>query len=623
MGDLESPDQVTSAEFNLRSGLFSLTLRFEPDALAMLGREISVGYVTVPKRAAEAGGIFSGEIVQNNSNWTVTIQDLIPVPIQYEYGPTYRLSTADKEIFGYLAPDQELGGHRIGWYRSNTRPRREPDEDDREISREFFQSDQNIFLFCDVSPDSRIHATCIIIQPNRVEMAFPFELGRVTGPENLRNSWCEEAAESVVDDAGLFEALMPSPSPAPRVESIALPSQFAGPDHVRSSWCEEAAEPVVHDAGLFEALMPSPPPTPRVESIALPSQGRAPRRYVSGANLRFAATVIAASAIAYYARGRIAVPVLAPAFARAPSESPVTVVQAAESNPADSLGLRAEYQGNSLLLGWDRRSARVNAATSGVFIIGDGSKTRVLTLSPRELRNGGILYKPAADDINVEFQVIEPRGRTASESIRIIGAPAPVSAAAPIGQIARRVLPQPPVPRREKREMLLAPVEAPPPSSARTKQRMITTVDAPLINPEATMRPPWFAPALMPLPPQPAAQLDRALTNADADMDTAVPAAPGFHPATAIHAPQPRVPQGVYLPQYVYDRPFLVKVEVSINAAGSVTDARLVDTIGPYASQLGPSALNTARAWTFHPATLGGQPVASTMVVTFHYSRPL
>jgi len=82
MIDLEKPEQINSTEFNLRSGSFQLSLRFAPDALATLVREIGAGYLTLRRRAAEAGGLPAGEIVKNNSDWIVTIQGVTPVSIQ-------------------------------------------------------------------------------------------------------------------------------------------------------------------------------------------------------------------------------------------------------------------------------------------------------------------------------------------------------------------------------------------------------------------------------------------------------------------------------------------------------------------------------------------------------------
>jgi TonB family protein len=62
-------------------------------------------------------------------------------------------------------------------------------------------------------------------------------------------------------------------------------------------------------------------------------------------------------------------------------------------------------------------------------------------------------------------------------------------------------------------------------------------------------------------------------------------------------------------------------VEVTIDPEGRVTAARLVSQSGPYTALLAPSALNTARTWRFRPATLGGQPIQSTTVLTFRYAR--
>ncbi len=628
MTDLDKPDHVKSTEFTLHSGSSQLRLRFEPDAFTTLGREISAGNGTGPKDPAETGGLLTGEIVQNNSDWIVTIQDVTAVGIQYRFGPCYRPSAADREVFRrhltrkkvfcYLAPDQKPGGYPIGWYRSNTRPLPEPEEDDREMSRTFFGSDRNIFLLCDLSPDGRVHATCIIMQTNGTETAFPFDLGRFTDREDPGKSRYEEIERAGNEDTRPFEKPPTSPPRALKVEPVPSSPEFISLDDPGALRREQ---PAFDDRRSFKPHVTSSPMPPPSQPAGWPLQVRTPPYSVSGANLRFAAAIVAAGAIAYYARGRVPpTPAAALAVAKAAPESPVAVVQAADSNGGDALGLRAEYQGHSLLLGWDRTSARVNAATSGVFIITDGSKTRVLTLSPRELRNGGILYKHSADDINVELQIIEPQGRTASQSIRIVGGPDAVSPAEPIKQIARSVLQKPAVPRSDARELRVARFEAPPEVAA--EQRSITTVDAPLIDPQVTMPPPWFASALMPPPPQ--AAPPRASTPAKADGDAAAHAgaAPEFAAATPIHSPQPFIPQGLSFPQYAYDHGVEVKVEVNINAAGRVSNTRIVGAAGPYASQLGPYAMNAARGWTFHPAMLGGQPIASTMVLTFRFSRP-
>ena len=70
------------------------------------------------------------------------------------------------------------------------------------------------------------------------------------------------------------------------------------------------------------------------------------------------------------------------------------------------------------------------------------------------------------------------------------------------------------------------------------------------------------------------------------------------------------------------DRLLQIQVEVTVGIDGRVVAARLTDESGPWAGLLGPSALSTAQTWRFRPATLGGHPVQSTMVLTFRYDRP-
>src|SRR5690348_264896 len=101
MNDLEQPG-IDSPAFRLRNGSLGLSLRFSPEALAALTTEIGAGFVSIPRRGAEVGGILAGEMAQEGSEWRVAIDQITPVPIQYQYGPSYRLSAADKHDFQQL-----------------------------------------------------------------------------------------------------------------------------------------------------------------------------------------------------------------------------------------------------------------------------------------------------------------------------------------------------------------------------------------------------------------------------------------------------------------------------------------------------------------------------------------
>jgi hypothetical protein len=563
MLDLDHRGGASSA-FQLRSGSLGLQIRFSSEASAAITEEIGVGFLSIPRRGAEVGGLLGGELEKRGSEWLVTVHQIVPVPIEYQYGPSWRLSAGDRQQFHDLVRKGMDGARLIGWYRSNTRPEHEPEEADRLISQKFFSDGPSVFLFCEPSADGRIGATCNIILPRGEQSAFRFDLGRFVRMERPLLS------HAAADVAPIHSAAVPDP-PAPR----ALEKPPA------------------------EAVSPK---TGRNASVS---------RYT-----RIAAGALLLVGFAWYARSR-------PANISLPDHAGSVVAAASPSRPTPDgaiLGLRADYQGNSLLIGWDRNSPAIASAASAVFTIADGARTRTLNLSAAELQHGSILYKPHADEIKVDLSVTSPAGQTAEQWIRILEAdPAPEAGEA---RKAPRVIAQTPVTGTSLPQDIPA---TPAPAAAfeepvRTPQRIAAPnidVAAPDLNPgspEINMGVPKLVAGNLP------ANIPRAAPPVP------VPQPPArvreLRPATPLHAPQPTLPPGVNLPDYAFDRPFQVQVEVSINVSGRVTAAHLVGSAGPYASLLGAWALNTARLWTFHPATLGGEPVPSTMVLTFHYTRP-
>lgn len=64
---------------------------------------------------------------------------------------------------------------------------------------------------------------------------------------------------------------------------------------------------------------------------------------------------------------------------------------------------------------------------------------------------------------------------------------------------------------------------------------------------------------------------------------------------------------------------FVVKVRVSVDAAGSVTDVAF-DSPGP-SRYFANAALNASRRWRFKPAVVNGQPVTSAWLLQFRFTR--
>jgi protein TonB len=61
-----------------------------------------------------------------------------------------------------------------------------------------------------------------------------------------------------------------------------------------------------------------------------------------------------------------------------------------------------------------------------------------------------------------------------------------------------------------------------------------------------------------------------------------------------------------------------VLVEVSVDASGFVTDARVVESLDPIFG-LDANAVEAARQWRFTPALLEGRPVPATARITLHF----
>ena len=535
MTDVEQSGIETGA-FQLRNGSVGLSLRFSPEALAALTSEIGAGFMSIPRRGAEVGGVLAGKMTQQSSEWVVSVDRISPVPIRYEYGPSWRLSAGEKQEFQQVVNKGRQSSSLIGWYRSNTRPEHEAEEADRQISRSFFGS-QSIFLFCQPSADGQIHAACIIMLPHGVEVAFPFDLGKFSRLDALFHSRDQDTEPA---------SILAPPASSSRA-SLALAS--AAPVPARSA-------PIYRKA-------------------------------------RVAAAVLVTIGATWYARARVFTPATASASTRLASPAP-----APAPAPRLPLGLRADYQKDSLLIGWDRTAPEVASAASATFRISDAGRTRTLNLSARELQTGSIVYKPKADEISVEMDVTSREGATASQSIRIVGAAVQSRSTDAFTK---------PVAQDTRQSASPRPFQ-PPPDPSPAQQRDITTPDLPPIDAALTANQTKL--------------LAGGLPSFSGRLPGFIEKRREFHAPEPVRWRHPVLPASVRLPDYAYDRPLQIQVEVTVGIDGRVIAARLTGESGPYAGLLGPSALNAAQTWKFRPATLGGQPIQSTMVLTFRYDRP-
>jgi outer membrane biosynthesis protein TonB len=280
------------------------------------------------------------------------------------------------------------------------------------------------------------------------------------------------------------------------------------------------------------------------------------------------------------------------------------------SNPSPtgpSMGLHAQRQNGDLELTWNRESALIVAAHSGVISIEDGNSKRDISLNAAQVHSGSLLYSPSGDQITMQLTV-QTAELTATETVMVVlskhgDAPRtlPVAGlrtqAPPIdaereGTVPRAAASRPFMPPEEK---AAAPsirlADAPPALSPRTVSP--PPVAAPLATPPSVTAPPV-------VPTQ-----------------TPPSATSRYQPPVAISKPLPRYPM---MMKDWLGSPKTVEVKVSIDKDGKITQAEPIAQEG-IARIFLDEAVKAARSWKFQPARLGDQPIASELVLRFVFKR--
>jgi hypothetical protein len=559
----------------------TVTVEFAPDALNTIKADVVRAFKSIPRRGAEAGGLLCGAIVDSGPASLVRIDSVIPVPVEHRFGPAYRLSEIDKPNFQKAIHDWAPLGI-IGWYRSQTRQGEAPDAEDRAVTAEFFPARQSAFLIC--YPDANLNVPgklCIWAEGHEEEFTR-IELGR--------HSLLDQALQA----SEISEPAFPEPlrTPEPK-ENPALP-------------ITAVAAPIMSPAtSPAPPSLPSSPPTTRNGRIAL-----------------FLTLALAISFGAYLVHARLQ-----------PGSQRVAAVRPA------GLGMRVDRQGGSLLVSWNRQAPEILQASGANFKIVSGDRSRTLALSPHELRTGSLLYTLSAEDIRMELSVSGPVGDFA-ESVRVVGA-------GPGEQLALTPIPrgptmEPPV-RTEPSPFRPAPgaqdlrvVDAPPAiESAPLQQQQKAR--------RAFVPPPRLKTENKPAAPLPEAPPLQVASNLGPVLPLGVPGLPpprspqrspqlnsaggdtlDYVPPKATRPVQPSVSATSTIMERAFEqteKPHSVQVEVTIDERGTVTNAAVGATTGPFAYLFVDPALAAARRWQFQPARRGGRPVVSKMILKFDFVK--
>jgi hypothetical protein len=125
----------------------SRALVWNLEAAAQLKAQVIEGFVALPKRGLEVGGLLLGQAAQHPGEPN-RIEAICPVLCEHRHGPVWVLSETDQEAFSeILARKRSTGPWSVlGFYRSCTGRPMAPDAADLDLASRHFQDPSHVFL---------------------------------------------------------------------------------------------------------------------------------------------------------------------------------------------------------------------------------------------------------------------------------------------------------------------------------------------------------------------------------------------------------------------------------------------------------------------------------------------
>jgi hypothetical protein len=332
--------------------------------------------------------------------------------------------------------------------------------------------------------------------------------------------------------------------------------------------------------------------------------------------------------------------------------------------PHPGVGLRVEYEGEHLLITWDRRSADVRSAVLGVLRIDDGGQQRDVHLDATQVAAGSVLYKPASDDVTFRLELRSDQGAATVESLRVLNShKSPATDAPALNAPSNRSALRTSEPVLDRTSASKARVQAVPsfldPDALRREQAK--TSGTPRVKPDSPFHAPSYVPPVStppsapltgsgaPASSPPARTPEASLGAARESVLARIPQPPEWKPAMEqTRAPVGLAPTPGHSPgladgktlsafrparairQVMPDtsvfgsmvvKPVQIEVRVTIDSSGRVKNARIVAGEKSKTGLAGV-ALLAARQWLFEPATLHGRPIESEHSLMFAFQPP-
>jgi hypothetical protein len=618
-----------------------------PEALAVprgvreaLCTQVDAGVRALRHGGAEIGGLL---VALNNPDGPVTVEETVAIPLQYRFGPSFRLSASDFEFLERAIAtiqshkDRTVVGCYRSWIRGDVRLRDSDFELFSAIER-FCKSYADFRFFMVLTPVSRREVT--------VEVAVLHE-----GTWDNWDSCKVPALPTTSLIAVPPPVVLPAPVPPPASQPEPLsPAAASAPALAPAPTPPPAPPPPPEPLALAPAPAPhavAPEPTP---GPAIPPRRRVPAWVYVAAGF----SLLAAAAWTY-------------GWMRVRQTAPPPQVSAPATLAGAGTGFSARLEGALWKLTWNRDAVAAMRAEAAVLSIQDGDDHQRIPLAKADLSAGAVFYSPRSRDLLFGLTVQVPGTQPVEEQIRVLApvrasadppptssgpatrpVQAPGSAATIVGADRQvRVLrpftepvasatgapPNPATPT----EALLPPALPPPGDGAvgRTGAAGALLFQAPAApprRPEIAMVPaPVPAPLLstpVSIPSSAPASQNPAAATPPAPKNVAPPPAaggsaarPAQPPVAAVNSVAPKPIHKVRASAIAAaGEPTTFQVQVGIDATGKVVK---VEPLGLNAVnfRLAHAAIVAARAWRFEPARENGRAVPGEATLTFQFSR--
>lgn len=373
------------------------------NAMDRVLNEAMRGLGLLPRRGAEVGGLLLGT-VEPGEVPTTRIEDVVPVPIEYAFGPFFAFSENDKKDFSVTLRQWERSAerplHAVGFYRSH-------------MQDELALGQHDLWLFSNHFPAPSDVA--LLIRPRAMRSSVAGFFIREPGQIRAESSYLEfpmRPQGRPARTAGQAGATPPAQeaAPAPPVE-VPLPSFLNVPppeEKKKRNWkWWKRGEPPAQEAAPAPKAAPAPP-QPFWTSLWV--------------QVPILSCLLLADGLLGFVSARQFRP-------------PPTRPAAAPRNPY-ALSLMVVEYGDNLCLTWDKNAPAIVQAQKAVLSISDGDQNQSLDVELPALQNQGfgVTYHRVTDRVRFRLEVFLKGRRSVSETWEL-GA----SAASPPSETPRPV----------------------------------------------------------------------------------------------------------------------------------------------------------------------------------------